>query len=166
MVKGVTGKTDWVVGFINGLPYLAAGIAMYLVGRHSDKTGERRGHMAGGAIGATIGFVIAATSENAILAIAGLCLAFAGSKASLPPFWALSTQFLKGTAAAGGIALINSVGNLGGFFGPTLVGMIKDQTGSNFGGLVLLGGCYVGVAMLAFAVPKETRKTAGVKLNH
>ena len=159
IVKGMTGKTDSIVGLINGLPYLVAGFAMYLVGRHSDKTGERRGHMAGGAIGATIGFVIAATAQNAFLAIAGLCLAFAGSKASLPPFWALSTQFLKGTAAAGGIALINSVGNLGGFFGPPLVGMIKDKTGSNFGGLVLLGACYVGVAILAFAVPKEAKSS-------
>lgn len=159
IVKGVTGKSDSVVGLINGLPYLAAGIAMYLVSRHSDKTGERRGHMAAGAIGATIGFVIAATAQNAFLAIAGLAVAYAGSKASLPPFWALSTQFLKGTAAAGGIALINSVGNLGGFFGPTLVGVIKDNTGSNFGGLVLLGACYVGVAILAFAVPDKTKNS-------
>ena len=154
IVKGVTGKSDLLVGFINGLPYLAAGVAMYLVGRSSDRTGERRGHMAAGAVGATVGFVIAATAQNPFISIAGLCLAFAGSKASLPPFWALSTHFLKGTAAAGGIALINSVGNLGGFFGPTFVGMIKDKTGSNFGGLVLLGACYVGVAMLAFVVPK------------
>jgi ACS family tartrate transporter-like MFS transporter len=128
---------------------------MYLVGRHSDKTGERRGHMAVGAIVATVGFVGAATAQNALFAIAGLCVAYAGSKARLPPFWALATQFLKGTAAAGGIALINSVGNLGGFFGPTLVGLIKDKTDSNFGGLVLLGGCYLGVAILAFAVPAK-----------
>jgi ACS family tartrate transporter-like MFS transporter len=160
IVKGVTGKSDSMVGLINGLPYLVAGVATYLVGRHSDKTGERRGHMAAGAIGATVGFVIAATAENAILTIAGLSLAYAGSKSSLPPFWALTTQFLKGTAAAGGIALINSVGNLGGFFGPTCVGLIKDKTGSNFGGLVLLGACYVGVAVLAFAVPGKPRNTA------
>jgi MFS transporter, ACS family, tartrate transporter len=154
IVKGVTGKSDAIVGLINGLPYLAAGITMYLVGRHSDKTGERRGHMSAGAVGATIGFVIAAAANNAFVVVAGLALAFAGSKASLPPFWALSTEFLKGTAAAGGIALINSVGNLGGFFGPSLVGLIKDKTGGNFGGLVLLGACYLGVAVLAFAVPK------------
>jgi ACS family tartrate transporter-like MFS transporter len=158
MVKGMTGKSDAMVGLINGLPYLAAGIAMYLVGRHSDKTGERRGHMSGSAIGATIGFVIAATASNAVVAIAGLAIAFSGSKASLPPFWAQSTEFLKGTAAAGGIALINSVGNLGGFFGPTFVGVIKDKTGSNFGGLVLLGACYVGVAVLAFVLPKPVVK--------
>jgi ACS family tartrate transporter-like MFS transporter len=157
MVKGLTGTTDLLVGVINGLPYLGAGILMYWVGRHSDKTGERRGHVAAGALVATTGFVVASTAGNAILAIAGLTLAFAGSKASLPPFWALSTQFLKGTAAAGGIALINSVGNLGGFFGPIFVGVIKDRTGSNFGGLVLLGACYIGVAILALVVPKKPR---------
>jgi MFS family permease len=157
MVKGITGKTDSIVGLINGLPYLVAGVTMYLVGRSSDRTGERRGHMAGGAIGATIGFVVAATAEHPVIAILGLAVAFAGSKASLPPFWALSTQFLKGTAAAGGIALINSVGNLGGFFGPIVMGVIKDHTGSNLGGLFLLGGCYVGVALLAFAVPKPAK---------
>lgn len=160
IVKGVTGKTDSIVGLINGLPYLVAGMAMYLVGRSSDKTGERRGHMACGAIGATIGFAIAAAAQTPFLAIAGLCVAFAGSKASLPPFWALSTQFLRGTAAAGGIALINSVGNLGGFFGPPLVGWIKDKTGSNSGGLVLLGACYIGVALLAFAVPRKPKPDA------
>src|SRR6185503_13312530 len=86
IVKGVTGQTASVVGWINGVPYLVAGIAMVLVGRHSDKTGERRGHLAAGAIGATIGFVVAAAAQNAFVAIAGLTLAFAGSKASLPPF--------------------------------------------------------------------------------
>ena len=161
IVKGVTGKSDAMVGFINAVPYLAAGVAMYAIGRSSDKAGERRGHMAAGAVGATVGFVIAATAQNPLVSIAGLCLAFAGSKATLPPFWALSTQFLKGTAAAGGIALINSVGNLGGFFGPTLVGLLKDKTGSNFGGLALLGACYLGVALLAFAVPGRPKSSAG-----
>jgi MFS family permease len=157
IVKNVTGSSAGVVGWINGVPYLVAGFVMFLVGRHSDKTGERRGHMAVGAVAATIGFAVAATAQDPFLAIGGLTLAFAGSKATLPPFWALSTQFLKGTAAAGGIALINSVGNLGGLFGPWAMGTIKDRTGSNFGGLLLLGACYVGVGLLVFAVPARPR---------
>ncbi len=159
-IKNMTGTTDSMVGLINSLPYLAAGIAMYLVGRHSDKTGERRGHMAAGAIVATVGFAVAATAKTPALAIAGLILAFAGSKASLPPFWALSTQFLKGTAAAAGIAWVNSVGNLGGSVGSSCVGYLKDKTGSNFGGLVLLGACYVCVAILAFAVPAKPKSSS------
>jgi ACS family tartrate transporter-like MFS transporter len=154
MVKGLTGSGNAMVGIINGLPYLVAGFVMYWVGRSSDRTGERRGHMAAGAIIATAGFAVAATADHFLLALLGLILAFAGSKASLPPFWALSTQFLKGTAAAGGIALINSVGNLGGFVGPTLMGVLKDKTGNNDLGLLLLGACYIGVALLAFVVPK------------
>jgi MFS transporter, ACS family, tartrate transporter len=160
MVKNATGSSDTMVGFINGVPYLVAGVTMYLVGRHSDKTGERRHHIAAGAVVATVGFAVAATAQNTVMAIGGLVLAFAGSKATLPPFWALSTEFLKGTAAAGGIALINSVGNLGGLFGPWVMGVIKDHTESNSGGLILLGACYVGVGALAFVVPKRARSDA------
>ena len=82
-------------------------------------------------------------------------IAFAGLKSTLGPFWAMSTGFLTGTAAAGGIALINSVGNLGGFFGPTLVGMIKDRTGSDFGALLLLGGSLLGMGVIVLAIPKN-----------
>ena len=99
------------------------------------------------------GFALAATARNPYSAVAGLTLAFAGSKATLPPFWALTTTFLRGAAAAGGIALINSVGNLGGFVGPTIMGVMKDKTGSEASGLVLLGVCYLTVAGLAFVVP-------------
>ncbi len=155
MVKGLSGKGDALVGVINTIPYIGAGVIMYLGGRHSDKTGERRGHVAAGAVLAMTGFAMAATASNPYTAVAGLTLAFAGSKATLPPFWALTTTFLRGTAAAGGIALINSVGNLGGFVGPTIMGVMKDKTGSNSGGLILLGLCYFTVAALAFIVPKS-----------
>jgi hypothetical protein len=91
--------------------------------------------------------------HNPWLAMAGLTLAFAGQKSTIAPFWALSTSFLSGTAAAGGIALINSVGNLGGYFGPTLVGKLKDATGgSNFAALLFLGGALLGMGLFALAV--------------
>lgn len=157
IVKGLSGKGDSLVGVINAIPYFVAGIAMYLVSRHSDKTGERRAHVSISAITATVGFAIAATAKNPFVAMAGLTVAFAGLKSTIAPFWALTTGFLSGTAAAGGIALINSVGNLGGFFGPTFVGLIKDKTGSDFGGLLLLGACLLGMGILAFAVPKNIR---------
>jgi MFS transporter, ACS family, tartrate transporter len=155
MVKGLSGKGDVLVGVINSIPYIGAGIIMYLGGRHSDQTGERRGHVAAGALLAMVGFALAATASNPYTAVAGLTLAFAGSKSTLPPFWALTTTFLRGTAAAGGIALINSVGNLGGFVGPTIMGVMKDKTGNDSGGLILLGACYLTVVGLAFVVPKS-----------
>ena len=109
---------------------------------------------------AAVGFALAAYFKNPFLALAGLTLAFAGIKSTLGPFWALTTAFLSGTAAAGGIALINSVGNLGGFFGPTLVGIIKDRTGSNVAALLLLGGALLGMGLFALLLPNPVRPAA------
>lgn len=159
IVKGMSGRGDAFVGMISGIPYLAAGIVMYWVGRSSDRFGERRGHIALSALSAAIGFGIAATARNPFIGFAGLTLAFCGIKSTIAPFWALTTAFLSGTAAAGGIALINSVGNLGGFFGPTFVGFIKDRTGGDFGALLLLGGSLFGMAVFSFAVPARLQGT-------
>ena len=113
-----------LLGLLNAVPYLAAAVAMVLAGRSSDRTGERRGHVAGAALAGAAGFWISASAGQPVLAMAALVLAFAGLKATMGPFWALGTAFLSGTAAAGGIALINSVGNLGGFVGPQVVGWL------------------------------------------
>ena len=157
IVKGFSGQSDAVVGMINAIPYFLAGVAMLMVGHHSDRTGERRGHVSLAAVSAAVGFALAAYFKNPFLALAGLTLAFAGIKSTLGPFWALTTAFLSGTAAAGGIALINSVGNLGGFFGPTLVGIIKDRTGSNVAALLLLGGALLGMGLFALLLPNPVR---------
>ena len=152
IVKGFSGQSDVVVGFINAIPYFIAAIVMILVGRHSDRTGERPGHVALCAISAAVGFGLAAWFKNPFLAMAGLIIAFAGLKSTLGPFWAMSTACLSGTAAAGGIALINSVGNLGGFAGPYLVGVFKDKTGSNVAALLLLGAALLGMGLLALTM--------------
>jgi MFS family permease len=158
ILKHLSGKGDAIVGLLNGIPYFIAGIAMYLVSRSSDQKNERRGHIAFSAGSATVGFVIAAFATNPYIAMAGLILAFAGLKSTIAPFWALTTNFLSGTAAAGGIALINSVGNLGGFFGPTFVGLIKDHTGSNLFALLLLGASLLGMAIFVFFTPNPKKK--------
>jgi len=152
IVKGFSGQSDAVVGFINAIPYLGAGVVMLLVGRHSDQTGERRGHVAVAAITSAVGFALSAYCKNPYLAMAALTLAFIGIKSTLGPFWALGTAFLTGTAAAGGIALINSVGNLGGFFGPYIVGIIKDKTQSNLVALLFLGAALLGMGVLALTL--------------
>jgi len=156
IIKSFSGKSDAVVGFINAVPYLAAGVVMLLVGRHSDKTGERKGHLAAAAITSAVGFALSAYFKNPYLAMAALTLAFIGIKSTLGPFWALGTTFLTGTAAAGGIALINSVGNLGGFFGPYIVGMIKDRTESNLIALLFLGAALLGMGLLALTIRPVT----------
>ena len=152
IVKKLSDQSDFVVGTINMIPYIAAGIAMVLVGRHSDDTGERTGHVGVAAFCSAVGFTAAAVLENPFLAVAALTLAFAGQKATLGPFWALGASTLSGTAAAGGIALINSVGNLGGYVGPKLVGEISTATKSPVTAMFALGGAMLLMGIFAFSL--------------
>jgi MFS transporter, ACS family, tartrate transporter len=160
IVKEFSGTSDAVVGLLNAVPYLAAAIAMLLVGWYSDRTGHRRWPVALGAMASALGFALSGWLHNPYLAMAALILAFVGLKSTLGPFWALGTAFLSGTAAAGGIALINSVGNLGGFAGPFLVGVLKDQTGSNVAALLVLGGALLCMGLLALTIPEASPKAA------
>jgi ACS family tartrate transporter-like MFS transporter len=116
---------DWrksEIGLLAALPPLCAMIGMTLWGTHSDRTGERRAHVAIAAFVAAGGWLLAAAADSPWLALAGLCLAEMGMMSMLPTFWAIPTSFLSGTAAAGGIALVNSVANIGGVFGPRILG--------------------------------------------
>ena len=157
IIKSFSNTSSFVLGTINAIPYFAAGVTMLLVARYSDKTGERRGVVALAATTSAIGFALSAYLQNPYLAMAALTLAFIGLKSTIAPFWAMTTAFLGGTAAAAGIAFINSVGNLGGFAGPYLVGVIKDQTGSNVAALLLLGTALLGMAVFTLALPKTAR---------
>jgi len=152
IIKSFSQMSDAVVGWINAFPYFVAAIMMIIVGRHSDRRGERRWHVAIAAIASALGFALSAWFHNPYLALAALTLAFAGLKSTLGPFWSLATAFLTGSAAAGGIALINSVGNLGGFFGPYIVGVIKDRTHSNVAAFLFLGAALFCMALLSIAV--------------
>jgi ACS family tartrate transporter-like MFS transporter len=155
IIKGFSGLSDVQIGFLNAIPYLAATVAMVLAGRHSDRTGERRWHVAAGAFAAAVGFSASAMAGNLVLALAALALALSGLKTMMGPFWAFSTAALSGTAAAGGIAWINSVGNLGGFVGPTIVGQVRMATGSYSGALFILSGALVLLGLLALTLRAE-----------
>jgi len=137
--SGVAGVFD--IGLLTAIPYACAAIVMVLAARHSDRTGERRWHAAlagcAGAIGLLASVVYA---DNTAIALAALSLATAGILTTFPIFWSLPTALLGGTAAAAGIALINSVGNLAGFVSPYLVGAVRDATGSTTGGMLVLAG--------------------------
>jgi len=147
------------VGWINAIPYFVAMIAMLVTGSHSDRTGERRWHVAVAAATSAIGFALSAYLKNPWLAMTALTLAFVGLKSTMGPFWALGTTFLSGTAAAGGIALINSVGNLGGFVGPMLVGIITDRTGNIASSLLILGGALLCMGLLVLTIRRSSIKT-------
>jgi MFS family permease len=121
-----------MTGLINAIPYVFAAGAMILWGRHSDHTGERPRHVAiAYAVGA-IGLIATAMMTDPVLTMFTLVIAAMGQSSTGPTFWSLPTAMLSGTAAAGGIALINALGNLGGFFGPYLFGLVKDATGGSF----------------------------------
>ncbi|MEH2321753.1 MFS transporter [Nostoc sp.] len=145
IIKGFSGLSDLWVGFLSVIPYLVGGIGMVFVGSHSDQTRERRAHVAIPAFIGAFGLVLSAYSHQPVTALASLSLAALGIWGALGPFWALPTSFLSGTAAAGSLALINSVGNLGGFVAPYVIGLIKDATNSFTGGLlVMAAGLLVG----------------------
>ncbi len=142
IIKGF-GLSNVQVGWLTALPYLAAAVGMVVNGLHSDQTGERRRHVAFPALVGALGLVLGAQGlvlHTPWLALSALMLAALGMWATLGPFWALPTAFLSGTAAAGGIALINSVGNLGGFVGPYLVGKFTSGAQGYAGGLYTLAG--------------------------
>jgi len=143
IIKGLSSVfTNTEVGFITTLPYIAAVIAMNWWSRHSDKTGERFFHAAFPLIIFALGvFGMGFITDSPILSILMIVIAMAGQYCFNGPFWTLPPYFLTGPAAAVGIALINSIGNLGGFFGPYLMGALKDFTGSVSAGLYVLCGC-------------------------
>ena len=139
IIKKLSGSSNLVVTLISALPYCVALLAILSVGWSSDKTRERRWHTALPMIVAGIGLRLSvAAREQTALAVAAFCLAAAGIYSFLPGFWALSTSFLTGIAAAASIGLINSIGNLGGFVGPYVVGYLSKRTNSFIAGVLYL----------------------------
>jgi ACS family tartrate transporter-like MFS transporter len=125
---------------------------MVLVGLRSDRTGERYLHLAAPALVGAIGFLVVSRAESTVMLVAALSLAAAGVLGWLGPFWALPTAFLREQGAAGGIALINSMGAVGGFVGPYLIGEIKQRTGAFAPGLVFLAGCMAAAAVVVLGL--------------
>ena len=125
-------------GLISALPFAAAAVAMVLWGLHSDRTGERNLHAAAACFLNFAGLAVCVLLHSPVLLMIAIILAQMGQSAIAPPFWTLPTAMLSGTAAAGGIALINAVGNLGGFLGPYMMGSIRDATGSFSIGLLAI----------------------------
>lgn len=138
IVKGLSGLSDLQVGLISAIPYIAAAIGMLLIGASSDRSGERFLHIAIPCVIAALGFTASAYLSSPIPGMIALTVAAVGDLGSRGPFWALPGRFLAGSASAGGIALINTIGALGGFVGPYAVGLVKNATGSFTGGLLLL----------------------------
>lgn len=174
MVTGLYGIGFWMpqvlatfgldplhVGFLTAIPYLFAVIAMVLWGRHSDKTGERRWHIALPLLLAACAFAWSAYSGPLLPTMIALSLATLGFYAAFGPFWSLPTALLTGTGAAAGIALVNSMGNAAGFTGPYIVGLLKQATGSFSAALLFLAAALAlgGLMALCFKRIEDPRHT-------
>ena len=146
------------MGWLLGLMYLFAMGAMIFVGNHSDKKNERRWHVATCLIISALAMIASSyiAETSIILSFVFLTVALCGAFGAYSPFWAIPPSFLTGAAAGGAIALINSIGNLGGFFGPYIVGYIKDSTGSFHNGMVFLGiSMIIGALIIVFLVKQS-----------
>jgi MFS transporter, ACS family, tartrate transporter len=145
------GLNTFLTTLVSATPYVVGLIGMVWWGRRSDRVAERRFHTAFPLFIAAAGIAVSTALDDPLLKMISLCAAGFGIFACLPVFWTLPTAFLSGAAAAAGIAVINSVGNLAGFAGPFAMGWIKDHTGSYAGGLLLLaalGIIAMGIALI------------------
>ena len=142
------GMSNLLTGVVSAIPYLVGAIAMVVWGYSSDHFHERKGHLAIALLISVVGLIAAGLLHDPIAKMAALAVAGFGIFANLPVFWTLPTAFLSGAAAAGGIAIINSIGNLAGFAGPYAMGYINKQTGSFSGGLFTIAF----LALISFLV--------------
>jgi ACS family tartrate transporter-like MFS transporter len=163
--------TPFQIGCLAAAPSVIAIIGMTLVGRSSDRTGERRWHVAVSAFAAAAGWLSISLVtadlltipgvESRWLFVGGVALTLAGMKSMLPTFWTLPSSFLAGSAAAGGIALINSVANLGGLLGPRVIGQVRTATGSfTLGYAIMAVVLFVGGCLVLAARSSASERTA------
>jgi len=135
IIKSIGVTSNMTVGWLTMVPYICGGVGLVVWGFVSDRMNERRWNLLVACIVSTAGLVMAGMTMGTWWALVGMSIAAVGFYGSKGPFWAMPPMFLTGTAAAAAIAWINSIGNLGGFFGPWYVGVMKDATGSFSGGL-------------------------------
>jgi len=151
------------IGLYTTIPYIGATIAMIVVGRRSDLHGERRFHSAVPAfVGAVALGMVTVTGSNLGLSLLCMTIATAMIWAAYTVFWAIPSEYLKGNAAAGGIALINTIGLIGGFLSPTIIGTIRTATGSMEAGLLVMAGLLIVGATILVANRLPAPKVAAV----
>jgi MFS transporter, ACS family, tartrate transporter len=149
LLRSAQGHSNFVIGLLSAIPYLATMVAMVLVATHSDRTRERKWHLAGSAFACAIGLGCAAYSTSTAANVVFLSVTLMAAFSMNGPFWATTTEMLSATSAAAGIALINSFGNLGGFLGPYTIGLVRTWTGSFRGGLLAVSALLVVCGVMA-----------------
>src|SRR5450830_118602 len=156
IIKSLGFQSPTTIGWLSAIPYLFASVFMIWIGRSADAKRERRWHLSAPLLMGLCGLMMATQAAgNPVVAMIGLTLATMGALAGLPMFWPLPTVFLGSAAAAGGLALINSIGQIAGFVSPFLVGWIKDTTGSTDVALYILSAVLFTGAMLVMRLPAK-----------
>ena len=162
IIQGLGVKSTVTIGILSAVPYIAAIIGMVLVGRHSDRTLERRYHSALPCLVCAVGLIgIGVFARTPTLAFTALVIAVASPLCYNAVFWQIPSMLLAGTAAAGGIALINSLGALSGWVGPSVVGWLEDLTGKTTTGLYVVAGLETLGATLILLMPRRAVVTSG-----
>ena len=163
ILRDVSGARGLTLSAITAAPFVVALVGMVVIGRHSDKTGDRKWHVVACALTAAAGLVLAAAFQrSAPLLVLSFTLSQLGQRSVISVFWAIPPLFLSGTAAAAGIALINSIGNLGGAVGPTAVGWLRETSGGYTSGLLVLSAVLLLEAVLvaSLRLPKQAAAAA------
>ncbi|HEX3356802.1 MAG TPA: MFS transporter [Tepidisphaeraceae bacterium] len=153
IIKSVTAVSDLQIGFLSAIPSIVGAVTMVLIAHHADRHNERRWHVATTAIIAACGVVLITRCHSTVPTMFALSLAAIGIFGSLGPFWALATRFLRASAAAAGIAIVNSVGALAGFVAPYAIGWLKDTTGG-YSGLLIVAAALACGAVLVLCIPR------------
>jgi MFS transporter, ACS family, tartrate transporter len=162
ILSDVSGLKGMSLSAITMLPFVAALVGMIVIGNHSDRTGERKWHAAACAVTAAIGIGLAAFSQHStVLIVLAFTLSQLGQRSILSVFWAIPPMFLGGTAAAASIALINSIGNLGGAVGPAVMGWLRSGRPDYTAGLLTLSAALVLQAVLIMALRLPSKPTTG-----
>ncbi|MBC2637638.1 MULTISPECIES: MFS transporter [unclassified Rhodococcus (in: high G+C Gram-positive bacteria)] len=164
MLREAGSFVPWQLGLVVAIPYLVAAVTMVVVCSHSDRTGERRWHFASAGIVGVVSVIAATQVTNVWLVVTLFTVATAAMLTMSPLFWTFPTTLLAGSAAAGGIAMVNSIGNLSGFAAPFVTGWIRDTTGSFAPTLWLNGGVLLSGIVLLMTMTRKQRSSASSAL--
>ena len=154
LIQGFGVEDTFIIGLLSALPSICSMVCMVLFGRSADQYGERRWHLTTMFTIGAVGFVISTLGGGVLIGVAGLCMAAICTQAFPSLFWAVPTRMLTGVAAAAGIAMINAIGNLSGFFGPYAVGLLREAGGAT-GAVYSLAAALALSALLVHLLPSR-----------
>lgn len=161
VIRSLSGLSYFQTGLVSALPFLATATAMVLVGMRSDRTGERRWHTAIPAFVGALALVAAGYGRSTLVVVACIGLGLVCAESMVGPFWAMATSRMAGLSAAAGIAVINSLANLGGYYGPDIIGFFRKLNGGFRGGLLAIGATLALSGTIALIVGRGKESGSG-----